>query len=109
MSTENVALFIQAINNRADLKDRVAGSNASSESWVKIAFESGYDFTAAELKSAIEETLGREIGTADPVPEYLLAQETMPPGALSQEMLETVTGGIKPKTYAPTTTDSFEP
>ena len=29
MSKENVALFIQGINKRAELKDRVAGSGAS--------------------------------------------------------------------------------
>jgi hypothetical protein len=96
MSKENVALFIKSIEKRSDLKDRIAKADATSESWVSIAYDEGFDFTADELKSVIEGTLGRQLGTANPVREYLTAQDLLGAGELSQDMLEMVAGGADP-------------
>ena len=94
MSKENVALFIKSIEKRSDLKDRIAKADATSESWVSIAYDEGFDFTSDELKSVIEGTLGRELGTANPVREYLTAQDLLGADELSQDMLEMVAGGV---------------
>lgn len=93
MSTENVALFAQAIDKNAVLKERVASSDTTVKAWVTIAHEAGYDFSGEEFTSVVEQTLGRKLVTDNAVLEYLAAKDALGEGELSQEMLAKVAGG----------------
>jgi predicted ribosomally synthesized peptide with nif11-like leader len=90
MSKENVVRFSEAANKNMDLRRRIATADTTMDSWIGIAQDAGFDFTADEFESVVESTLGRKLVTNNPVREYLTAPR---PGELSDRALESVVGG----------------
>lgn len=92
MSKENVALFIKAANKNEDLIRQITKKDRTAD-WVAVAQKAGYEFTAAEFAEVVSDTLGRPTTPDNAVREYLLAQNTMAKGEMSQAVLEGVVGG----------------
>jgi predicted ribosomally synthesized peptide with nif11-like leader len=90
MSHENVVLFSQAANRNADLHKRLNAADATVESWIRIAREAGFEFTAGEFEDVVESTLGRKLTTNNAVREYLVSRSST---ELGEEALEQVVGG----------------
>jgi len=98
MSKENVVLFINAAEKEPELKERLGQSDKTS-AWVDIAGEAGFEFTADEFRSLVEETVQKTITVEAAVREYLAARETLEPGEFSQRALESVVGGTGTAEY----------
>jgi hypothetical protein len=92
MSKENVALFIKAANKNEDLIRQITKKDRTAD-WVAVAQKAGYEFTAAEFAEVVSDTLGRPTTPDNAVREYLLAQNSMAKGEMSQAVLEGVVGG----------------
>jgi hypothetical protein len=86
MSRENVALFTKEMDKKPDLKAR-AVSNVTVASWVKVAHDAGFEFTAEEFASVIGETLNRTLTIDNAAREYVAAQAAMKSGELSEQVL----------------------
>ena len=97
MSKENVVLFMKAANNKRKLKERLTRFDKTSE-WVQIATDSGFEFTADEFHSVIEETIRKKINEENAVDEYLSAQQEIGAGELSRRMVKSFIGGVA-RTY----------
>lgn len=95
MSKENVVFFIEAINKSQDLNERMAGASPSLDTWVKIAYDTGFEFTAEEFAAVVEETIGRKVSHEDAVSEYLAARDQMGSNELSDQALEKVVGAAR--------------
>jgi hypothetical protein len=93
MSKEDVVFFSRAISKYPDLNKRIAEVEATMDAWVKIAYESGFEFTPDEFASVVGETLGRKVTTENAVKEYLRAQGEIGAGELNQRALDRVVGG----------------
>jgi len=94
MSRENVALFSKAINTNPDLNKRIAESEPTTDAWVKIASEAGFEFTSEEFASVVGETLGRTVSANNAVREYLGAQYELGSAEVSRKTLDAVVGGL---------------
>ena len=90
MSKENVVRFSEAASKSMSLRSVLASAETTIESWIRIAHEAGFDFTAAEFEAVVESTLGRKLVTNNPVHEFLTAPRR---GELSDRALEAVVGG----------------
>ena len=95
MSKENAVFFIEAINKSQELNKRTVEAEPSLDSWVKIAYDAGFEFTAEEFATVIEETLGRKVSTEEAVSEYLAARDQMGSNELSDKALEKVVGAVR--------------
>src|SRR5258706_13418349 len=93
MSRENVAFFSKALNTYPELNKRVSDGEPTTEAWVKISYEAGFEFAAEEFASVIGETLGHPVTTENAVREYLGAQYLMGSSELSNKALESIVGG----------------
>ena len=93
MSIENVVLFIKAANKKPELNERMVQKPTTDE-WVTIAREAGFDFTSAEFCSAVEETIKKKVTPENAAQELLGAQEALGSGELSKRALEAVVGGM---------------
>jgi predicted ribosomally synthesized peptide with nif11-like leader len=93
MSRENVALFSKAIGRNPDLNKRVSAAAATTDAWVAIAREVGFEFTAEEFAAVVGETLGRSVTTGTAVQEYLGAQYKVGELELSRKTLDAIVGG----------------
>ena len=92
MSTENVALFMQALSQDVDLGKRVSTSAFTNSSWVSIAVDVGYEFSEDDLHQFACQVLGnseldREGAIQALLDPYIDGEE------LSQDDLESVAGG----------------
>jgi len=97
VSKENVVLFMKAANNKRELKERLTRFDKTGE-WVQIATDSGFEFTADEFRSVIEETIRKKISEENAVDEYLSAQQEIGAGELSRRMVKSFIGGVA-RTY----------
>ncbi len=95
MSKENVVFFIDAINKSQDLNKRMDQAKSSVDTWVKLAYDAGFEFTAEEFASVVEETLGRKVSIENAVSEYLAARDHVGSDALSDRALEKIVGGSR--------------
>jgi predicted ribosomally synthesized peptide with nif11-like leader len=92
MSTENVALFMQALSQDVDLGKRVSTSDVASSSWASIAADAGYEFSEDDIhKFACQvldnSELDREGAVQALLDTYIDREE------LSEDDLESVAGG----------------
>jgi len=92
MSTENVALFMQALSQDVDLGKRVSTSDVASASWASIAADAGYEFSEDDIhKFACQvldnAELDREGAVQALLDTYIDVEE------LSEDDLESVAGG----------------
>jgi predicted ribosomally synthesized peptide with nif11-like leader len=92
MSRENVALFSKAIAKDPALNARISSAATTTDAWVQIAREAGFDFTSHEFAEVVSETLGRRVTPPDAVKEYLGARYTAD-AELGDRALEAVAGG----------------
>ena len=76
MSQESVKEFYQALENDSELQELVKSTNSSAEI-VQIAANKGYEFTAEELETTMQEAIAE--------------------GELKEEQLELVAGAGKDK------------
>jgi len=90
MSTEDVKRFAHAVNNASELRERIAGADATTAAWVKAGRDAGFQFTAEEFTSVVEARLGRKLATGDAVREL---SATLGSAELSPEALDEVRGG----------------
>ena len=95
MSKENAAFFMDAINKSQDLNKRIADAKPLLDTWVTIASDAGFEFTADEFVSVVGETLGRKVTTEDAVSAYLGARDQMGSHELSNLALEKIVGGAR--------------
>jgi hypothetical protein len=93
MSKENVALFSRAITKNANLNQRILEAEPTTDAWIEIARDAGFDFTADEFAAVVGETLGRTITPQNAVREYLGAQHDVGDVELSERALDAVVGG----------------
>lgn len=77
MSQESVKEFYQVLENDSELQGLVKAANSSVDI-VQIAANRGYEFTAEELETTMQEAIAE--------------------GELTEEQLELVAGGDKTKT-----------
>ena len=93
MSRENVVLFIQTANKKPELNERLAQKQNTTD-WVKIADEAGFEFTADEFCSVVEETIHKSVTPQNAVQEYLSTQQSVGSAELGHQALEAVVGGV---------------
>lgn len=93
MSKENVVLFSRAITKDPVLNKRVSEAETTTDTWVQIAREAGFDFTAEEFADVVGETLGRQVTTKNAVHEYLGAQYKVGDVELNDKALDAARGG----------------
>lgn len=94
MSRENVVLFIKTANKKPELNERLAQKQSTAD-WVKIADEAGFEFTADEFCSVVEETIHKSVTPQNAVQEYLSTQQSVGSAELGHQALESVVGGMK--------------
>jgi hypothetical protein len=94
MSKENVALFSRAITKNATLNQRILEAEPTTDAWITIARDAGFEFDAAEFAAVVGETLGRPVTPQDAVREYLGAQHDVGDAELSDRALDAVVGGL---------------
>ena len=92
MSTENVALFMQALSQDVDLCKRVSTSAFASSSWASIAADAGYEFSEDDIHQFACRVFGnsgldREGAIQALLDTYIDGEE------LSKDNLESVAGG----------------
>ena len=92
MSTENVAIFMQALSQDVDLCKRVSTSAFASSSWASIAAGAGYEFSEDDIHKFACQVLGnseldREGAIQALLDTYIDGEE------LSKDNLESVAGG----------------
>ena len=92
MSTENVALFMQALSQDVDLGKRVSTSDVASASWASIAADAGYEFSEDDIHEFAcqvldNSELDREGAVQALLDTYIDVEE------LSEDDLESVAGG----------------
>jgi len=92
MSLENVVLFSRAIGKDSALNASISAAAPTTEAWIQVAREAGFEFTAAEFAEVVGETLGRHVSPQDAVREYLGARYTSH-AELGDRALEAVAGG----------------
>src|SRR5438552_17008176 len=92
VSKENVVLFMKAANNKPELNERLAKTDKTRD-WVSIAKDAGFEFTADEFHSVIEETIRKKINEENAVDEYLSAPEEIGAGEPSRRMVKAFFGG----------------
>ena len=92
MSTENVALFMQALSEDVDLCKRVSTSAFASSSLASIAADAGYEFSEDDIHQFACQVLGNvELDRKGAIQALL---DTYIDGeALSEDALESVAGG----------------
>jgi predicted ribosomally synthesized peptide with nif11-like leader len=95
MSKENAVFFIEAIDKSQELNKCVVEAQPSLDSWVKIAYDAGFEFTGEEFATVVAETLGRNVSADDAVSEYLAARDQMGSTELSDRALEKVVGAAR--------------
>jgi predicted ribosomally synthesized peptide with nif11-like leader len=100
LSKENVALFSKAVTTNPDLGKRIAEADPTTEAWIEIAHEAGFEFTAQELASVVGETLGRSVSPENAVHEYLGTQLEVGAAELSNRALDAVVGARLPSRFA---------
>ena len=94
MSRENVVLFTKQINKDRTLAELVQKAPATVEAWAQIAYDAGFEFTASEFRSVVEQALGRSLKSDNAVREYLDAQTEMGAGELGQHIMDAIGGGF---------------
>ena len=92
MSTENVALFMQALSQDVDLCKRVSTSAFASSSWASIAEDAGYEFSEDDIHQFACQVFGnskldREGAIQALLDTYIDGEE------LSEDDLKSVAGG----------------
>jgi len=92
MSLENVVLFSKAISKDSALNARISAAAPTTDSWIQVARDAGFEFTADEFAEVVGETLGRRVSPQDAVREYLGARYTAD-AELGDRALEAVAGG----------------
>lgn len=93
MSRENVVLFIKTANKKPELNERLAKKQNTAD-WVKIADEAGFEFTADEFCSVVEETIHKKVTSQNAVQEYLSTQQSVGSAELGHQALDAVVGGM---------------
>jgi predicted ribosomally synthesized peptide with nif11-like leader len=93
MSRENVALFSQAITRNPEISKRISEAGTDLSAWVRIAKETGFEFSAQEFTAVVGETLGRTVTSDNAVKEYLGAQYQLGDLELGRKTLDAVLGG----------------
>ena len=93
MSRENVVLFVKAADKKPELNAQLAQKQNTAD-WVKIADAAGFEFTADEFCSVVEETIHKNVTPENAVQEYLSAQQSAGSGEIAQKALEAVVGGV---------------
>jgi len=93
VSRENVVLFIKAANKKPELNEQLAQKQNTAD-WVKIADAGGFEFTADEFCSVVEETIHKSVTPENAVQEYLSTQQSVGSAELGHQALEAVVGGM---------------
>ena len=92
MSTENVALFMQALSQDVDLGKCVSTSDVASSSWASIAADAGYEFSEDDIhKFACQVLDNSELDREGAV--QALLDTYIDREALSEDDLASVAGG----------------
>ena len=92
MSTENVALFMQALSQDVDLCKRVSTSAFASSSWVSIAADAGYEVSEDDIyKFACQVLDNSELDREGAI--HALLDTYIDGEELSKGDLESVAGG----------------
>jgi predicted ribosomally synthesized peptide with nif11-like leader len=92
MSTENVALFMQALSQDVNLGKRVSTSDVASSSWASIAADAGYEFSEDDIHKFACQVLDNSELDREGAVQALL--DTYIDGeALSEDDLVSVAGG----------------
>jgi len=92
MSLENVVLFSKALGRDKALNERISAAAPTTDAWMQIARDAGFEFTAHEFAEVVGETLGRRVNPQDAVREYLGARYTGNE-ELEDRALEGIAGG----------------
>jgi hypothetical protein len=82
VSKDNVALFLQAVAEDADLNQRLGDAERTAAGWVEVALDAGFELEATHLKRFIEDLLGRGVSEERMIEDFLAAQNTPEPALI---------------------------
>ena len=92
MSTENVSLFVQSMINEEGFDERARPLEPSVESWVSIAADCGYEFSADDLHQFVCQVLDNpDLTEENSMPSFLSKYASS--DSLSDDELGQISGG----------------
>lgn len=99
ISIENAILFMRAVNDKLELRERLAATDDGRE-WIEIARDAGFECTLEDFAFVLTETLGRSVCVDDVVVAYREAVGTMGARDFTRVMYRTFIGGVQRSTDA---------
>ena len=93
MSKENVALFLKAISEKAQLNAKVSSAPRTPQAWIDLAKAEGLPFSSSDLHWFVKEVIDMKDLKPEASVEALLTAVQPRSGELSDEQMESVAAG----------------